>query len=95
SYLLMDETGKRIGRIGEIQHNGVNLPEGKMGESLAISVDDAVLGRNVKENMKFYTLVDDQSEMLLRQKFKHLLTEQEIALLDKISELKRQMIERQ
>jgi len=95
SYLLMDETGKKIGRIGEIQHNGVNLPEGKMGESLAISVDDAVLGRNVKENMKFYTLVDDQSEMLLRQKFKHLLTEQEIALLDKISELKRQMIERQ
>ncbi|MGI0141751.1 MAG: translation initiation factor IF-2 [Candidatus Micrarchaeales archaeon] len=95
SYLLMDESGKKIGRIGEIQHNGASLPEGTAGQSLAISVDDAVLGRNIKENMTFYTLVDDNSEMLLRNKFKRLLSEQETKLLDKIAELKRQMIQRQ
>ncbi|MDE1824898.1 MAG: translation initiation factor IF-2 [Candidatus Micrarchaeota archaeon] len=88
SYMLIDESGRRVGRVGEIQENGVSLPEGKMGESLAISVGDAVCGRNVREGMKLYTLVDDQSMTLLKTKFKHLLNEKELELLDKIDEVK-------
>ena len=88
SYMLIDENGRRVGRVGEIQENGVSLPEGKMGESLAISVGDAVCGRNIREGMKLYTLVDDQSMALLKTKFKHLLSEKELVLLDKIDEVK-------
>ncbi|MDE1761865.1 MAG: translation initiation factor IF-2 [Candidatus Micrarchaeota archaeon] len=95
SYLMVDDEGKKVGRVVGIQENAVALPEAKAGESVAISIDDGVCGRNIKEHMLLYTMVDDQSEMMLRSKFKHLLINNELELLDKIAELKKKMIERQ
>ncbi|MDE1856095.1 MAG: translation initiation factor IF-2 [Candidatus Micrarchaeota archaeon] len=95
SYLLINEATRKMGRIVEIQNNGASLPEAKMGESVAISVDDAVIGRGIEGNMVLYTLVDDESDRLLRSKFRHLINDNELELLDKIFELKRKMIERQ
>jgi translation initiation factor 5B len=90
TYLLMDENSRKVGRINEIQSNSVSLQEAKRGESVAISVDEGVFGRSIRENMELYVIVDDESEKLLRTKFSHLLANDESELLDRIAELKKQ-----
>jgi len=88
SYLLMNKNGNIIGRIREIQDNGVTLQEAKKGDKVAISIDDITFGRQVKEEDILYTHVNDESERLLRQKFSDLLNNEEKELLDVISEIK-------
>ena len=88
SYLLMNKNGNIIGRIREIQDNGVTLQEAKKGDKVAISIDDITFGRQVKEDDILYTHVNDESERLLRQKFSDLLNNEEKELLDVISEIK-------
>jgi translation initiation factor 5B len=88
SYLLMNKNGNIIGRIREIQDNGIALQEAKKGDKVAISIDDITFGRQVKEEDILYTHVNDESERLLRQKFSDLLNNEERELLNAISEIK-------
>ena len=88
SYLLMNKNGNIIGRIREIQDNGITLQEAKKGDKVAISIDDITFGRQVKEDDILYTHVNDESERLLRQKFSDLLNNEEKELLNVISEIK-------
>ena len=88
SYLLMNKNGNIIGRIREVQDNGITLQEAKKGDKVAISIDDITFGRQVKEEDILYTHVNDESERLLRQKFSDLLNNEERELLNAISEIK-------
>ncbi len=90
SYTLMDENNRKVGKINDIQDNGVSLQEAKVGESVAISVDGAVFGRGVKENATLYVMVDDESDRLLRTKFGNMLSAEEKLLLDRIVEIRKQ-----
>lgn len=91
SVVLMNENGRIIGKIGEIQDNMVSLQEAKKGASVAISVGDAVFGRSVKDNETLYVHVDDENERLLNSKFSYLLDDEEKRLLVRIAELKKQV----
>jgi len=84
----MNKNGNIIGRIREIQDNGIALQEAKKGDKVAISIDDITFGRQVKEDDILYTHVNDESERLLRQKFSDLLNNEEKELLNAISEIK-------
>jgi len=88
SYLLMNKNGNIVGKIREIQDNGVTLQEAKKGDKVAISMDEVTFGRQVKEEDILYTHVNDESERLLRQKFSDLLNNEEKELLTVISEIK-------
>ncbi|MFP3289239.1 MAG: translation initiation factor IF-2 [Candidatus Micrarchaeota archaeon] len=88
SYLLMNKNGNIVGKIREIQDNGVTLQEAKKGDKVAISMDEVTFGRQVKEEDILYTHVNDESERLLRQKFSDLLNNEEKELLNAISEIK-------
>ncbi|MFP3215332.1 MAG: translation initiation factor IF-2 [Candidatus Micrarchaeota archaeon] len=88
SYLLMNKNGNIVGKIREIQDNGVTLQEAKKGDKVAISMDEVTFGRQVKEEDILYTHVNDESERLLRQKFSDLLNNEEKELLNVISEIK-------
>jgi translation initiation factor 5B len=89
SYLLMNSDGEIVGRIKELQNNGLSLQEAKKGDAVAISMEDVTLGRQVKENEILYTFMNDENERLLRYKFDYLLDQEGKDLLDQISELKR------
>ncbi len=89
SILLMDERGDMIGRVKELQNNGMSVSEAKKGESVAISVDGITFGRQVKDNQMLYAHINDDEERLLRSKFNFLLNDEERELLDLISEIKR------
>jgi len=88
SYLLMTKNGSMIGRIKEMQDNGITLQEAKKGDKIAISIDEITFGRQVKDDDILYTHINDENERLLRQKFSNLLSDEEKELLDAISAIK-------
>jgi len=89
SVLLMDMHGDVIGRVKEMQNNGIGALEAKKGESVAISVDGITFGRQIHDHDVLYAHINDDEERLLRSKFSYLLNNEEKDLLDFISELKR------
>ncbi len=89
SVLLMDQHGNSVGRVKELQNNGMNVQEAKKGESVAVSMDGVTFGRQVKDNDVLYAHINDEEEQLLRSKFSYLLNDEERDLLDEISGIKR------
>jgi translation initiation factor 5B len=89
SVLLMDEHGDMIGRVRELQDNGISMQEAKKGESVAISIDGITFGRQIKDNDVLYAHINDDEERLLKLKFSYLLNDEEKDLLSEISRIKR------
>ncbi len=89
AVLLMDERGDPLGRVRELQNNGIRVDEAAKGESVAISMDGVAFGRQVKDDKVMYSHINDDEEMLLRSKFSYLLDDEEKKLLDEISRIKR------
>ncbi len=88
SALLMDFEGNIIGRVREIQNNGVRIEEAKAGQDVAISIDGITFGRQVKEGDTLYTHINDEEEQLLKTKYSYLLNDEEKDLLGEISSIK-------
>ncbi len=89
SDLLMNKNGDLLGRIREIQSNGISLNEAKSGDEVAISIDDIVFGRHVNENDILYTFINDDEERELRYKLNSFLNDEEKDVLNEISEIKK------
>ncbi len=88
-YIMMNSQGIVVGKIKEIQDNGKAVSEAKKGESFAISIDEAVLGRQIKEDEMLYTHLNDEAISMLKYKFQQLLGEDDKKLLEKIAEIKK------
>ncbi len=89
TYLLMNKNGTLIGRVKEIQNNGVSMPEAKKGDSVAISIPDVTFGRQIKDNDVLYTHLSDEEVRALKYKHAELLTDEENDLLEEISKVKK------
>ena len=87
-YQMMNEHGTIIGKVKEIQDNGISMQEAKKGSSVAISIDDVTYGRQIRENDILYTFMNDENERALRYKFESLLDEESKDLLEQISQIK-------
>ena len=83
-YLLMNEEGRRIGKIKSIQSEKVSLNEANKGQEVAIAVDDATFGRHFKENSILYSIVPKEDIEALTEKYSYLLDEEMKQLLLKI-----------
>ncbi len=88
SYQMMNESGEIVGKIREIQDNGTSKQEAKPKDNVAISMDNVTFGRQVRVNDTLYTFINDETVRALRNKFSHLLNEEELALLDTIATIK-------
>jgi translation initiation factor 5B len=86
---LINQEGAVVGKLRELQDNGTQLQEAKKGDSVAISVEDAVFGRQIKDNYILYSNINDSDYLLLKTKFKHLLNEDDLLLLEKIEKIKK------
>ncbi len=58
NYPIMNARGKRLGRIIDIQSDKLKLNKAVKGEKVAISIDDAVYGRNLIDNDVLYTDIE-------------------------------------
>jgi len=86
---LIKEDGTEIGSIKSIQVEKQSKSELKVGEEAAISMDEPTIGRHIFEGEIYYTKVPLKDALALQNKYKSMLTGQELDLLDLIMRLTR------
>ncbi len=87
-YRLMKEDGSTLGTIMQIQDSGKTLEQAKRGEKIAVSIKgDFTVGRQVLEGDTLLVKIPDDDIFLLKSKFAKELSEEELALLDKVYHL--------
>jgi translation initiation factor 5B len=88
-YPLIDENGRRIGEIMQIQDKGKDLPEATKGMQVAASIDKGIVGRNVVEGQSLTVDVPERHVKILQSKLTAELTAEENELLSNLIQLKR------
>lgn len=86
--VLMREDGKVLGQILSIQKEMKNIEEASKGEKVAISIENAIVGRNIDEGDILYSYVSE-SDFLEYKKHKDKLSQDEKEILKKIAEIMR------
>ena len=80
-YRLMFK-GKVVGEIRELQAEGENRKEAKIGERLAVSMDNVTVGKDFSEGDELVTHYTTDTNMKRIEKVKHLLRIDEKQLLE-------------
>ncbi|MEM3372268.1 MAG: translation initiation factor IF-2 [Candidatus Korarchaeum sp.] len=83
-YPLLNERGRRVGVVLDIQHEGNRIPEARAGQRVAISIKGGVIGRNVKEGRVLYTDVSEFDDERSRDIYFSKMSEDERSLYRKI-----------
>ncbi|HEU4824714.1 MAG TPA: translation initiation factor IF-2 [Nitrososphaeraceae archaeon] len=86
---VINEVGKKIGAIHQIQKSGKPIDEATQGEQVAVSIKEISIGRHINEGDIFYTDLKSKEAKLLSERFSSRLTPEEKDLLDKIIAMKR------
>lgn len=88
SVYLMNENGKIVGKIKSIQSEGKSLNEAKKGDKVAISIEEAIVGRQIEEEEILYTYLKEE-EFKKYKEYKDLLSEDEKEVLKEIANIMR------
>jgi translation initiation factor 5B len=82
--ILLKREGKVIGKVKEIQSEGRTMPKAIKGERVAISIEEAIVGRNVFENDVLVSDLSKEEVEKLKEVFDY-LREDEKKLLTEIA----------
>jgi translation initiation factor 5B len=88
---VLNEDGKKIGTIHQIQENGKPIDEATKGEQVAVSIKDISVGRHINEGDIFYTDLRSKEAKLLLERFGYRLSQEEKDLLDRLVAMKRKV----
>ena len=86
---FMNKTGKKIGIIHQLQHDGKTVSMAKTGQEVACSVQNVTIGRQIVEEDVFYTLPSSSDAKQLVKRFMHKLSSEETDVLNEIIEIQR------
>ncbi|MBS7611420.1 translation initiation factor IF-2 [Candidatus Bathyarchaeota archaeon] len=86
---LIRENGENVGVILQVQDKGKSIAEAVKGMQVAISIDKAVIGRNVDEGDILYVDVLEQHYKMFKQTYTDILSVEEHTVLEEIAEIKR------
>jgi len=86
---VINENGKKIGSIHQIQEGGKNLSEASIGTQVAVSMKEPVIGRQINEGDIFYTDLTSKEAKLLIESFSHRLGPEEQEVFQYILSKKR------
>jgi len=86
---FMNKTGKKIGVIHQLQHDGKTVSMVKTGQEVACSVQNITIGRQIAEEDVFYTLPSSSDAKQLIKRFMHKLSSEETDVLNEIIEIQR------
>jgi translation initiation factor 5B len=87
---VINEYGKKIGSIHQIQEGGKNLSEASIGTQVAVSMKEPVIGRQINEGDIFYTDLTSKEAKLLIESFSHRLVPEEQEVFQHILSKKRE-----
>jgi translation initiation factor 5B len=86
---VLNEEGKKIGTIHQIQENGKPIEEAGKGEQVAVSIKEISIGRQVNEGDILYTDLGSKEAKLLLERFYYRLAQEEKDILNRIVSIKR------
>ena len=87
---VIDEDGKKIGVVHQIQNEGKNLDVADKGMQVALSIKGPTIGRQINEGDIFYTDLISREARLLLERFPDRLSEDEQGIFNFILSKKRQ-----
>ena len=85
--ILMNEEGREIGEILQIQDRGKPISEAKMGSQVAISIDKPIVGRHIDEGDILYSSIPESHARKLFSKFTERLSPDELECLNEIADI--------
>ena len=88
---LMNEEGKIVGTIMQIQDMGKAVPAATAGMKVAISMKEPTIGRHIKENEVLYVAIPESDARLLSSVFINKLDEQSRKILEEILSINRRI----
>jgi len=86
---LINDQGKIVGTIQQIQDKSEKISEAPTNSQVAISMQEPIIGRHINEEDILYTLPREDYVKLLLSKFKDRLTDDEIKTLNETIEIRR------
>ena len=87
---IMNERGRRIGRVHQLQLDKKTVPLASAGDELACSMNDAIIGRQIFEDGTYYTLPSSREAKLLLGRFLYKLSTKEQDVLKDIIQIQRE-----
>lgn len=87
-YRMINEKGEEIGYIREIQDKGNSLSHAEEKMQVAVSIENAAVGRNLNENDILYTNMPKEHVEIIEKKFYDLLTENQKEVLEEVKRIK-------
>jgi translation initiation factor 5B len=88
---VMNEKGKKIGVIHQIQNEGKNLEVADKGTQVALSIKGPTVGRQINEGDIFYTDLNSKEARFLLERFSNRLNEEEQEVFNFILSKKREI----
>jgi len=88
---VINEKGKKIGIIHQIQNEGKNLDVAAKGTQVALSIKEPTVGRQINEGDVFYTDLNSREARLLLERFSDRLSEEEQEIFNFILSKKREI----
>jgi translation initiation factor 5B len=83
-YPLTLKSGRSIGEIDRIQDKGKEIEESLTGSQVAISIEEAIVGRHIKEGDVLTVSVPEDHARKLLASFKNELSPEEISSLEEM-----------
>lgn len=88
-YVLIQDTGERVGKVESMQDKGENKPSTSKGQQVAMAIKDAVYKKNFEEGDILYVDIPENHYKVLETELKSKLTEDELQILDELVKIKR------
>ena len=88
-YSLIRGDGARVGKVEGMQDKGKNLKSASKGQKVAMSIKDAIFGKDFDEGDVLYVDIPENHYKILVSELKNKLTEDEFETLNEIVDIKR------
>lgn len=86
---VINEEGKKVGTVHQIQDSGKAIEEAAVGMQIAVSIKEPTIGRQINEGDIFYTDINSRQAKQLLERFNHRLNEKEKEVLNMLVAMKR------
>jgi translation initiation factor 5B len=86
---LIRGDGARVGKVEGMQDKGKNLKSASKGQKVAMSIKDAIFGKDFDEGDVLYVDIPENHYKILVSELKNKLTEDEFEILNEILDIKR------